>query len=593
MATTDAKAWLTHCARGVRGALGLAVGLGLANGLLLILQASLLAHAVHGLVMEGRGEALLPAALAVAVVLAMRALTAVGQEWAGFRAGAQVRALVRLEYLDHLADLGPTYTERQATGALASGLLEQVDALENYFARYLPQLALAAAIPLAILAFVAPLNWVVGLVLLATAPLIPLMMALVGMGANAASQRQFQVMGRMSAHFLDTLRGLTTLKLFDRSQRELATVAQVADEYRHRTLGVLRIAFLSSAVLEFFSAVSIAMVAVYLGFGLLGQFDFGHYGAGFTLETALFILLLAPDFYLPLRQLGTHYHARAEALAAAEGLGTVLATPKPPRPANPRPLAGKGAIALRLEDVVVAYDDGQRPALRGLSFEVGAGEHVALVGPSGAGKTTVLQLLLGFVTPSRGRVWINDIPLDELDLEAWRRHLAWLGQRPVLLHGTLADNIALGDPSATRAQLEAAAATAHLDFVRDLPHGFDTVLGEAGAGLSGGQAQRVALARMALRDAGLMLLDEPTASLDAASEAVVTAGLDALGAGRTVINATHRYRQLLTCDRILVLEDGRLVEQGSHRELMAAGGLYRQLAQGSLVAAPAAMDEVP
>jgi ATP-binding cassette subfamily C protein CydD len=357
------------------------------------------------------------------------------------------------------------------------------------------------------------------------------------------------------------LQGLATLKVFDRSRPESATLARASEEYRQRTMGVLRIAFLSSAVLELFGSLAIALVAVYLGLSFLGYLNFGHYDRPLTLETGLFILLLAPEYYQTLRQLGTHYHARAEALGAAGEILAVLSVPSPPRPlgAASVPQASAG-VALRFEDVQVGFEDRRRVALTGFSLDVAAGERVALVGPSGAGKTTTLNLLLGLLRPDRGRILVNGLDLASLDPQAWRCGLSWVGQHPTLFYGTLRDNILLGRPDAAPREVERAARAAQVwEIAAALPQGLDSVVGERGIGLSGGQIQCVALARALLRDdAPLVLLDEPTASLDRERERRVLAALEALTRGRTVILATHRQSAARLCDRVVVLEEGRL-----------------------------------
>jgi ATP-binding cassette subfamily C protein CydD len=341
---------------------------------------------------------------------------------------------------------------------------------------------------------------------------------------------------------------------------------------------VLRVAFLSSAVLEFFSSISIALVAVYLAMNYLGYVSFGDYGKPLNLASGLFILLLAPDFYLPLRELGTHYHARAEAVGAAKEILKVLTVE--------RPKAIKGSITriktdpihIELKEVSLAFDGGRRPALRGINFDLKSGEQIVMVGGSGAGKTTTLNLLLGFLQPDSGSIVVNDNPLFDLSLDSWREQIAWIGQRPILFHGTIRENILLGRPQATDDQVELAADSARvLNFAAHLPHGLETMVGERGIGLSRGQAQRVALARAFLKNAPLLLLDEPTAGLDAENESLVMEALTKLGRGRTVLMLTHRLTNIKHADRILVLDDGRVVEQGTYDELINAGGVFQRL----------------
>jgi ATP-binding cassette subfamily C protein CydD len=434
-------------------------------------------------------------------------------------------------------------------------------------------------IPAAVLAFVFPHSWAAGGLLLATAPLIPLFMILVGMGAESISQRHFQALARMSAYFLDVLQGLSTLKLFGRSQGTEKTIATVSNNYRKRTMSVLRVAFLSSAVLEFFSSISIALVAVYLAMSYLGYISFGAYDQPLSLAAGFFILLLAPDFYLPLRELGAHYHARAEAVGAAEEILKILdISPEKATDGSIQPLK-TSQVQIEFEDVRLAYEDGARDALTGLSFKLNKGEQVVVVGASGAGKTTIFNLLLRFLEPDAGRIRVNGNRLGDLDPDTWREHLAWIGQKPMLFHGTIRENICLGCPHISESSIRQAAGSARvLDFTAHLPDGLETKVGEQGIGISRGQAQRVALARAFLKDAPILLLDEPTAGLDAENEHLVMQALDKLSRQRTVLTLTHRLTNIKSADRIMVLADGRFVEQGTYDDLLSAGGTFYRLA---------------
>jgi len=559
----------------------LSVGLGLGSGILLIFQARYLALIVHGALLQKRSlEMMGPLFWVLIGIFVLRAALGWAREIAGFYAGAGIRQQIRLELIAHITLLGPYYTSCQSTGALTSVVMEHVEGLHDFYAFYLPQLALAAMIPAAILAFIFPHSWAAGGLLLATAPLIPFFMILVGMGAESISQRHFKALARMSAYFLDVLQGLTTLKLFDRSKGAEKNIAAVSDNYRHRTMGVLRVAFLSSAVLEFFSSISIALVAVYLGMSYLGYFSFGVYGKPLSLANGFFILLLAPDFYLPLKELGTHYHARAEAVGAAEEILKILTVPHTQKMRDLTVSLKKEPFSIQYQGVYLAFDGGLRPALKGISFDLRAGEQVVLVGASGAGKTTILNLLLGFLQPDKGQILINHTPLTDLNPDNWRNHIAWIGQHPVLFHATIKENILMGRPQASDEQIEQAARNAKvLDFSMHLPEGLDTLVAERGFGLSRGQAQRVALARAFLKDAPILLLDEPTSGLDIANEALVMQTLNELSQGRTVLMLTHRLTNIKHADRILVLENGCIVEQGKYAELMLAGGIFHRLAE--------------
>ena len=578
-----ARRWLWHQAQSARGWIALTAALGVNAGLLLIAQAALVAGIIHGAFIDMQPRDQLGAYFGMLVaVIGLRALLAWGREVAGFKAGARVRSKVRRALLERLFRDGPALTRRQAGGALSSSVMEQVEALHNFYAFYLPQLALAILIPLSILIAVFPVSWTAGAILLFTAPLIPLFMILVGMGADSISQKNFQALSRLSAQFLDLLRGLPSLKRFDRAQAAAAKVARVSEDYRRHTMQVLRVAFLSSAVLEFFSSVSIAMVAVYLGTSYLGYLDFGTYGVPLTLADGLFILILAPDYFLPLRELGTHYHARAEAAGAAEEILKLMA---PPLPIRPAPSCEKHETRppqeLRFRNVRLGFGKNRRTVLAGVNFTVTSGEQVALVGPSGAGKSTILNLLLGFQHPDEGEILIDGRPLTSLDIDAWRRQLAWIGQQPALFHGSLRENIRLGRPDAAEDAVEIAARAARVtDFSRGLPDGLDARIGEMGVDLSRGQAQRVALARAYLKDAPLLLLDEPTAGLDLQNERLVLEALRKLCRNRTVLMVSHRLASIRAADRALVLSNGKVDEQGTFESLMAdRGTLYAMIAR--------------
>jgi len=537
---------------------------------LLIGQAALVAGIIDAVAVQGRPRnALVIWFGGLAVVCLVRAALALARDAAAFNAGAAVKRAVRQDLLAHLFALGPVWVAGRQAGALASAVTDQVEALHAFFSFYLPQLALAVLVPVAILAFVFPLSWAAGAVLLIAAPLIPLFMVLVGMGAESVSQRHFQTLARMSAHFLDTLRGLATLKAFDRSRDRAATVATVSQQFRSTTMAVLRIAFLSAAVLEFFSSLGIALVAVVLAMGFLGHVDFGTWGHPLTLAGGFFILILGPDFFQPLRELGTHYHARAQAIAAVREIQTLLgaAAPLPVVPMVGQSI-GPGPVAVRLQDVTLTFDQGRRSALDGVTLDIDAGAAVALVGPSGAGKSSMFNLIMGFCRPDRGRVLIGAVALEQIDPGAWRDRIAWIGQNPVLFPGTIADNIRLARPTATDEQVGAAADKAGvMAFAAAFPRQLETVVGEQGIGLSKGQVQRVALARALLKDADLLLLDEPTAGLDPATEALVMASVATVAKGRTLVMATHRPGAAPWVDRVVVMEAGRIVaDQDRRRE---------------------------
>jgi len=549
--------------------LSLAVGIGTLAGFLLILQAWCLAQIVDGVIFSDRDvQSLMPWFWALLGLFLLRALMAWSAEQVAFEAAVRVKLALRDQLYRHIQRLGPAFLSDQRSGDLVNSLSDGIEALEAYYARYLPAVSLMALVPLAILAFVLPLDWVSALVMLGTAPLIPFFMILIGKGAERRNQKQWRQLARMSGHFLDVIQGLTSLKLFNASRREARMIARISDDYRRSTLSVLRIAFLSSFALEFFSTISIAIVAVLIGFRLYwGEMDFFH---GF------FVLLLAPEFYLPLRNMGSHYHARMEAIGAAERMVEILETPLPVQAARHR-LAPGTPMDLSLEQVSFDYPDG-RSGVVDLGFQVHAGESLALVGPSGAGKSTTLNLLLGFLQPQSGTIRIDGRPLAEIDPADWRRQIALLPQRPTLFPMSVQDNIRLARPEAGLDQVKKAARLARADhFIEQLPQGYATLVGEGGRRLSGGEVQRIALARAFLKDAPLVLLDEATANLDLHSETLIRQGIAELARGRTLIMVAHRLSTVQHLPRILVLDRGQLVEQGSHDGLLQQRGLYANL----------------
>lgn len=564
-----AIAWLNGFVPRLRAALRQAVALGTVSGVLVVAQAALLAQVIASAVEHHatlRQE--LPWLIALLPLYLLRFALVRASERVAFRAGAALRQQLRGELLAKVQRLGPLWLRGRERGDLLNSLVNGIEALEAYYARYLPTARVTALVPAAILLAVFPVDWMSGTILLLTAPLIPLFMWLIGRGAEDMNQQQWLRLARLSARFLDTLQGLTTLRLLGASRREAAVVEQVSEEYREATMRVLRVAFLSSVVLEFLSTVSIALVAVLIGFRLM----WGH----LHFLPGLFVLLLAPEYYAPLRGLGGVYHLRMDAIGAAQRMYPVFEWPEQ-APAGGALPAPEAAPSIRFADLHFAYEDG-RVALQGCSFEAAAGRVTAVVGASGAGKSTLLALLLGLAAPQRGHIEIDGTPLDALDQAAWLRRVALVPQRAHVFAASIADNLRMARPDADDASLrEAARAACAQDFIDALPQGFDTLLGERGAGLSGGQVQRLALARALLRDGVVLLLDEPTASLDAAAQRQVLDSLRAALRGRTVLLVTHRLRTLQLADHVVVLDAGRVVEQGEPRALAAAGGALARL----------------
>ncbi|UTM56440.1 cysteine/glutathione ABC transporter permease/ATP-binding protein CydD [Photobacterium sp. CCB-ST2H9] len=569
--------WLKSQSKLAKPWLMLSVGLGFLSGLLLIAQAGLLATILQQLIIEQTDKhQLLPHFAGLIAVVALRAACSWGREVAGYRCGEQIRLHIRELIINRLHQLGPAFIKGRPAGSWASLILEQVEEMQDFFARYLPQMALSVLIPLVILVAVFPFNWAAGLIFLVTAPLVPFFMALVGIGAADASRRNFTAMQRLSGHFYDRLQGLATLRLFNRAEAEAENLHDAADTLRKRTMEVLRLAFLSSAVLEFFTAISIALVAVYFGFSFIGELDFGHYGLPITLFTGFFILLLAPEFYQPLRDLGTYYHAKAQAIGAAESIVTFLNTKADNMSQGEQPLEAPETISIRLNDVKVLSPQGQ--ILAGpLSFDIEAHQQVALVGPSGAGKTSLLNALLGFL-PYEGSIRVNGTELREIDPVQWRQAISWVGQNPLLIHGSVRDNIVLGNPQATDEHIQQVAERAFAsEFIQRLERGYDHPVGDRSAGLSVGQAQRLAVARALLQNGSFWLLDEPTASLDANSEQLVQQSLNQATQGQTALMISHRLDQLTEMDKVLVLENGQIVQQGHFSQISREGLLADML----------------
>ncbi|WP_318484442.1 heme ABC transporter permease/ATP-binding protein CydD [Photobacterium leiognathi] len=573
----DLTKWLKSQSKLAKRWLMLSVGLGFLSGLLLVGQAALLASILHQLIIEHVDKySLINQFVGLFIIIGLRALCSWGREIFGYRCGEQIRLHIRQLILNRLQSLGPAYIKGKPAGTWASLVLEQVEEMQDFFARYLPQMSLSVLIPVVILFAVFPLNWAAGLIFLLTAPLVPLFMALVGLGAADANRRNFKALQRLSGHFYDRLQGLSTLRLFDRAEAEAENLHAASHVLRKRTMEVLRLAFLSSAVLEFFSAISVAIVAVYFGFAFIGELNFGNYGIPISLFTGLFILVLAPEFYQPLRDLGTFYHAKAQAIGAAESIVEFLNIEADEMTDGSKALASPEKIHISVTDLEVLSPEGQKLA-GPLTFDINANEHVALVGPSGAGKTSLLNALLGFL-PYHGSIKINGIELKELNHSEWRQAISWVGQNPLLVHGTIYDNITLGNPLAEQAQVTQVAKEAYADeFINRLEQGYQHHVGDRSGGLSVGQAQRIAVARAMLQQGAFWILDEPTASLDANSERLVLESLSRAVEQHTTLMVSHRLDQLHAMDRVLVMENGKLVQNGAFTEISQYGLLADML----------------
>ncbi|NSC22668.1 thiol reductant ABC exporter subunit CydD [Streptomyces albus subsp. chlorinus] len=528
---------LLRYARTTRVFLAASVALGLAGAGLVVAQAVLLADIVVGAYRHGvfhRDALLLLAAVSVG-----RGLVSWLTELAAHRSGAAVKSELRLRLLERATALGPGFLTGQRTGELTTLATRGIDALDDYFARYLPQLGLAVVVPVVVLARIVTADWISAAIIVVTLPLIPLFMALIGWATRSRMDRQWKLLSRLAGHFLDVVAGLPTLKVFGRAKAQADNIRAITGDYRRATLRTLRLAFLSSFALELLATISVALVAVGIGTRLVrGEMD---------LYTGLMVLILAPEAYLPLRQVGTHYHAAAEGLAAAESVFDMLERPLPP--------SGSARVDIRkaplvLEGAAVRHEGRDGYSLAPTDWTVRPGETVAVTGPSGGGKSTLLSVLLGFTPATEGRVRVGDVPLADLDPAAWHQQIAWVPQHPYLFAGTIADNVRLARPDdtvddAAVARALAEAGAPDLDPAREL--------GESGAGLSAGQRRRVALARAFLADRPLVLLDEPTAALDGATESAVLEAVRRLSADRTVVLVTHRPALLAAADHVLTL----------------------------------------
>jgi thiol reductant ABC exporter CydD subunit len=567
--------------RAARPHLALAGLLGVLAAALILAQAALLAYVIdraalrHATLTALRGEL-----IALAAVLFARAAVSAGFElsgrWGATRVMSELRGRLARQLLVDGVGAGPP----ERTGELAAAAVQGVDALEAYFAGYLPQFVLAALVPLAVLVWVLALDPIAAGILAFTVPLLILFMVLVGRGAQAHTRRRWRALSLLSAHFLDVVRGLPTLRAYRRDRAQEEILGAVGEHYRAETMGTLRIAFLSALVLELCAMIGTALVAATIGVQLVD----GALG----LQAGLTVLLLAPELYGPLRQVGQQFHASADGAAAAERIFAVLDRPPALRPAPTELTADRAALTasraevraplaplapdpgvepIRFRAVSFAYPGRPGAVLDGVDFELAPGETTALVGPSGAGKSTLAALLMRLADPTAGAVECGGRDLRELPAELWRERIAWVPQEPTLFAGTVAENIALGDPRAGRARVARAARDAGaLALIERLPHGIETVLGDGARRLSAGQCRRIALARAFLRGAPLLVLDEPTAHLDEASAVDLARAIARLARGRTVLAIVHQPALATFADRVVELREGRVCGE----ELIAA-----------------------
>jgi len=561
--------------RPYRTALVLSVAFGWLGGVVTVVQAWLLAHIIAEVFLGGADRAAVAPSLGWLLgAIVLRAVLSWATDAAAAHGAAGVKHDIRSKVFASLMDQGPVAAGRRRTGELITLLTDGVEALDAYLANYLPQLVLAGVIPLTVAAVVLSRDLLSGIVLILTAPLIPVFMYLIGRLADTLARRQWLGMARLSALFLDTIQGLATLKILGRSHSQIEVIGRISDSFRSSSMAVLRIAFLSALVLELVATLSVAVVAVEIGLRLLaGRLGF---------ESAFFVLLLAPEFYLPMRRLGAAFHSGLAGVAASARLFDVLGVEEE----SVEPTSGQAIperAALVVDEVSFAYPGDtteSRFALDRVSVTIHPGEIIALVGPSGAGKSTLARLLLRLVEPDSGRLTVNEIDAVTIDPNVWRQAMTWVPQHPHLFADTIDANIRLPRPEAPDDDVGAAVRAARAEgFIATMPDGVATRVGERGAKLSGGQARRLALARAFLADAGIVILDEPGEDLDPRLRAEIDDSLVALLHGRSAVVIAHRLPMVMAADRIVVLDDGRVIDQGFHSELLDRCLVYRGLVQ--------------
>jgi ATP-binding cassette, subfamily C, bacterial CydD len=548
---------LVRRTRSVRPLLAIDTVLGLATVAFVLLQATLLARIVARAFSGAAPGELRADLVALALAFACRGALAWAMEVAGRRAAASVLSELRLALVARRLTTQPSVTDGTESGEIAAAAVQGVDALEGYFARYLPQVVLSTLAPLVVVAWVASIDLESALVMALTLPLVPVFMWLIGRATEQRTRERWHALRRLSTDFLDVVRGLPTLRSFNRGGAQAQRIAEVSERHRRATMGTLRLTFLSGTVLELAATIGVALVAVTVGVRLVG--------GGLGLQAGLTVLVLAPELYLPLRRLGAEFHASADGLAVADRMLALLDAPAAACRGGARRAPSPAVAPVRLERVSFSYPTRPGLVLDELDLELAPGETVALVGESGAGKSTVAALLLGLLAPTDGRVTIGGVDLGDCQPAAWRTNVAWVPQRPTLLRGTIADNIRLG-ASASDGAVRAAAALAGADgLIGDLRLGYATVVGDGGRPLSPGERRRIALSRAFLRDAPLVVLDEPTADLDPASVELVARAVQRLGAGRTVLLIAHRAELVAHADRVVRLEHGAAIALPARR----------------------------
>ncbi len=563
------RAFLKQYSQSASGLLKLSISLGTLNALLMIASCYLLANAAHQVMFEQANlQAVSPLLWPLAGLIIVRALLVALSERVSNLAALKIKNVMRNTLLEKLSKLGPAYSEQKGHGATLNTLHNGVEALHQYYANYIPSVAYSALIPLAILVVIFPTDYKAGLIFLLTAPLIPFFMILVGHKAEQLNQDRWQQLAVLGNYFFDRLQGLTQLKLFNATKRELNSISQISDDYRGATMGVLKVAFLSSFALEFLATISVALVAVIIGFRLFfGTLDFA---------TGFVVLLLAPEFYLPLRQMGTHYHAKLEGISAAAGMVDII------NQSDVDEHVGSSKLKLPLKDIqlnaLTFHYPQTNEGVTDINLSLPSTGLIAFVGESGSGKSTLFDCLLGFHHQANNAISINGQPLSDTALADWQAKLAWIPQHATLFYRTVAENLRLAKPDASQAELDEAASKAGaLEFITALPDGFNTLLGEQGEGLSGGQKQRIALARAFLKNAPVLMLDEPTAHLDSQTEHLINQAIRDYAKDHLVLVIAHRLNTVKHADNIYVMQQGHIVEAGQYQQLTKQAGLFAKL----------------
>jgi ATP-binding cassette subfamily C protein CydD len=542
----------------------------------IILQSHYIAQIINGAFLNKQALTQLSTGLIILLgVIVVRAIIIWGNDISTNFVSGTVKSDLRLRLFKHILKLGPMYVRGERSGEIANTTTEAVEALDAYFNLFFPQICATIVIPLTILIIVFITDPLSGVVLLVTWPVMPVFMILIGLQANALTEKRWQQMSLLSAHFLDVLQGMTTLKLFGRNKLQQKTIQRVSERYGTTTMEVLRVAFLSSFVMEMGATISNAIIAVEIGLRLV-------YG-NIPFEPAFFILLLTPEFYQPLRNLGTQFHASMNSAAGAQRIFDILETPAQMPASNETTTSATLEHTLSLTDIHYSYpstdtNETNPEALKGISLSIQRGQKVALVGKSGAGKSTIASLLLRFIEPDQGIISADGVDIRTFSEQSWRTQVAWQPQRPYLFNTTVAENIRLGNPDASIDEVIAASKLAHLDeVIRALPQGYETSIGERGTRLSGGQLQRLSLARALLKNSPLYLLDEATSTLDGESEAQILQTIDQIAKEHFVLIIAHRLNTISSADCIVVLDNGQIVASGTHQELLNQSALYQEL----------------